>query len=41
MARVSAFSTHYEANNDQIRNPDLIYPGQIFLLPAGDTRWTE
>ncbi|MEE8274275.1 MAG: LysM peptidoglycan-binding domain-containing protein [Alphaproteobacteria bacterium] len=23
----------YEANNDQIRDPDLIYPGQIFLLP--------
>lgn len=35
------FSTIYEANNDQIRNPDLIYPGQVFLLPAGDTRWTE
>ena len=24
----------YEANRDQIRNPDLIYPGQIFALPA-------
>jgi hypothetical protein len=35
------FSTIYEANNDQIRNPDLIYPGQVFLLPAGDTRWKE
>ncbi|MFQ5958552.1 MAG: LysM peptidoglycan-binding domain-containing protein, partial [Alphaproteobacteria bacterium] len=23
----------YEANSDQIRDPDLIYPGQIFLLP--------
>ncbi len=23
----------YEANNDQIRDPDLIYPGQIFVLP--------
>ena len=25
----------YEANRDQIRDPDLIYPGQIFLLPKG------
>lgn len=23
----------YEANRDQIRNPDLIYPGQIFAIP--------
>jgi len=23
----------YEANKDQIRDPDLIYPGQIFTLP--------
>jgi hypothetical protein len=24
----------YEANRDQIRDPDLIYPGQIFVLPS-------
>ncbi len=24
----------YEANRDQIRDPDLIYPGQIFALPS-------
>lgn len=24
----------YEANRDQIRDPDLIYPGQIFAVPA-------
>jgi nucleoid-associated protein YgaU len=24
----------FEANKNQIRNPDLIYPGQIFALPA-------
>jgi hypothetical protein len=24
----------FEANRDRIRNPDLIYPGQIFLLPG-------
>lgn len=23
----------YQANKDQIRNPDLIYPGQVFVLP--------
>ena len=28
----------YEANRDQIRDPDLIYPGQIFLLPRGQRR---
>lgn len=26
----------YEANKDQIRNPDLIYPGQVFTVPAGN-----
>ena len=23
----------FEANTDRIRNPDLIYPGQIFTVP--------
>jgi nucleoid-associated protein YgaU len=23
----------FEANKDLIRNPDLIYPGQVFHLP--------
>jgi nucleoid-associated protein YgaU len=27
------FSTIYEANLDQIRDPDLIYPDQIFVMP--------
>jgi hypothetical protein len=27
------FTMLYEANKDQIRNPDLIYPGQIFKTP--------
>ena len=28
----------FEANRDQIGDPDLIYPGQIFVLPdAGQT----
>ena len=28
------FTTIYEANRSQIRDPDLIYPGQIFTLPV-------
>jgi len=27
------FTTIYEANDDQIRDPSLIYPGQVFVLP--------
>ncbi len=26
----------YEANKDQIKDPNLIYPGQVFNLPAKD-----
>ena len=26
----------YEANKDLIRDPDLIYPGQVFSVPTGD-----
>ena len=29
-----AFTLIYEANVDQIENPDLIYPGQIFSVPG-------
>ena len=28
------YSVIYEANRDQIRDPDLIYPGQIFTTPG-------
>ncbi len=35
------YTTIYQANNDQIRNPHLIYPGQVFVLPEGDTAWTQ
>jgi len=28
-----AFTLIYSANRDQIRDPDLIYPGQVFILP--------
>ncbi|MCS6855301.1 MAG: LysM peptidoglycan-binding domain-containing protein, partial [Elioraea sp.] len=27
------YTVIYEANRDQIRNPNLIYPGQVFVLP--------
>jgi nucleoid-associated protein YgaU len=27
-------SVIYQANKDQIRDPDLIYPGQIFVVPS-------
>ncbi|MBH0239187.1 LysM peptidoglycan-binding domain-containing protein [Methylobrevis albus] len=33
------YSTIYLANTDQIRSPHLIYPGQVFVLPAGDASW--
>jgi nucleoid-associated protein YgaU len=26
----------YEANKDKIRDPDLIYPGQVFTIPAAE-----
>src|SRR5260370_28346844 len=25
----------YQANQDKIRDPDLIYPGQVFAVPTG------
>ncbi|MEM8589515.1 MAG: LysM peptidoglycan-binding domain-containing protein [Pseudomonadota bacterium] len=28
------YTVIYQANRDQIRNPDLIYPGQVFELPS-------
>ncbi|HEY3149898.1 MAG TPA: Ig-like domain-containing protein [Dongiaceae bacterium] len=30
------YTVIYEANKDQITNPDLIYPGQVFSVPAGN-----
>lgn len=32
------YTVIYQANQDQIRNPDLIYPGQIFSLPRVNTQ---
>jgi nucleoid-associated protein YgaU len=31
--RGTDFEAIYQANRDQIRNPDLIYPGQVFVIP--------
>jgi nucleoid-associated protein YgaU len=33
------WSTIYQANADQIRNPHWIYPGQVFVMPKGDPAW--
>jgi len=35
------FSTIYQANTEQIRDPHWIYPGQVFTIPKGDTAWNS
>lgn len=35
------FSTIYQANDSQIRNPHMIFPGQVFVLPEGDVRYPD
>ncbi len=35
------YTTIYTANKDQIRNPHLIFPGQVFVLPVGEKSWTQ
>ena len=32
------FTNIYQANQDQIRDPDLIFPGQVFAVPKGILR---
>jgi nucleoid-associated protein YgaU len=32
------YAVIYKANREQIRNPNLIYPGQVLVLPAGEKR---
>tara|TARA_E500000331_G_scaffold22006_1_gene19242 strand:+ start:537 stop:1583 length:1047 start_codon:yes stop_codon:yes gene_type:complete len=36
LGKGTMFSVIYEANKDQIRNADLIYPGQVFAVPKTD-----
>jgi nucleoid-associated protein YgaU len=35
------WSTIYQANTDQIRDPHWIYPGQVFVMPKGNVTWTD
>jgi nucleoid-associated protein YgaU len=35
------YTVIYGANQDQIRNPDLIYPGQVFVLPSQEEQKTN
>ena len=35
------YTSIYDANEDQIRDPDLIFPGQVFDLPTPDADWGE
>jgi nucleoid-associated protein YgaU len=32
--RGTRFTVIYSANQAQIRNPNLIYPGQVFIVPS-------
>ncbi|MEP3275217.1 MAG: LysM peptidoglycan-binding domain-containing protein [Stappiaceae bacterium] len=33
------YTTIYQANKEQIRNPNLIFPGQVFMTPERDLNW--
>jgi len=35
------YTVIYGANQKQIRDPDLIYPGQVFVLPSDEARQTN
>ncbi|HMB47551.1 MAG TPA: LysM peptidoglycan-binding domain-containing protein, partial [Afifellaceae bacterium] len=35
------YTTIYQANDDQIRNPHMIFPGQVFVLPKGEKNWVQ
>lgn len=36
--KASAWNTIYDANRDQLDNPDRIQPGQVLRIPARDDR---
>lgn len=33
-----AYTVIYDANRGQIQDPDLIYPGQVFVVPSGQSK---
>ena len=33
-----SYTVIFDANKDQIGDPDLIFPGQVFALPKGSGR---
>jgi len=33
-ANANAWDTIFQANRDQIKNPDMIHPGQVLKIPA-------
>ena len=35
------YTSIYDANRDQIRDPALIFPGQVFELPTPEAEWGE
>lgn len=35
------FTTIYQANQGQIRNPSKIWPGQVFIIPESDDAWDQ
>ena len=37
----SRYSLIFQANRGKINNPDLIYPGQVFVVPSPETASSE
>ena len=35
------YTTIYRANDDQIRSPHRIYPGQVFVIPEAEEGWVQ
>ncbi|MGH8073537.1 MAG: LysM peptidoglycan-binding domain-containing protein, partial [Lysobacter sp.] len=39
--KASEWNTIFQANRDQLDDPDLIQPGQVLKIPASDTPSTD